>query len=382
MKKRSLAVFLALALCLGLAVPAFAAEKSSSAKLGIQTHANSGVILKEKWKDLQIRYPAQAGNALVYGKPQSADLFLHLVPAAGEDLQVTCTGLGTDEVVQLYAWSDPDGDGVYDSRIFLSKNKEWTDTEVLPIPKNDVYQFSGAYTTYATTDELGLTAPENGSVSIGAGKLYELFGPNTFVEISVADAKTNDTQDKDYVHLLLTGEELQTVADVFTDVPTGDWVSDPVAWAVGNEITNGYGAEDKFAPAAECTEAQILTFLYRTVGDTSVTFVNGMIMAVDEPYRSAVGWAFGYDMIDKDFKQDTPCTRAQAVKFIWEASGKQTAARPAAFTDVPADADYAEAVSWAVEQGITNGYGGNTFAPDKVCNRGEIVTFLYRAFNN
>ena len=108
-----------------------------------------------------------------------------------------------------------------------------------------------------------------------------------------------------------------------------------------------------------------------------------MIMAVDKPYQSAVGWAYLRQMIDTDFKQDTPCTRAQAVKFIWEALGKPSATKTASFTDVPANADYAPAVSWAVEQGVTNGYGGNdTFAPDRVCNRGEIVTFLYRAYNN
>ena len=383
MMKKFLSLALGLALCFGLAVPAFAAKAGSSATVGIQTRAESGIILEEKKDTLQIRYPTQGGGTWIYGEPQGADCSLHIVPTANEEYQITCTNLGPDETVNLYAWSDANGNGVYDSRIFQSRNQKWTDTEVLPIPQNGAYQFSGAYKTFATIEDLGLTVSQNGSVSISAGKLYELFGSNTFVEISVADAKTYDTQGKDYADFLLTGEKPQTVADIFTDVPIGNWVSDPVAWAVQNEITNGYGAKDKFAPAVECTEAQILTFLYRAVGDSSATVTNSMIMAVDKPYQSAVGWAYLRQMIDTDFKQDTPCTRAQAVKFIWEALGKPSATKTASFTDVPANADYAPAVSWAVEQGVTNGYGGNdTFAPDRVCNRGEILTFLYRAYNN
>ena len=161
----------------------------------------------------------------------------------------------------------------------------------------------------------------------------------------------------------------------FTDVPAGNWAFDPVAWAVENGVTNGYGAKDKFAPAVECTEAQILTFLYRAN--------RGGGTPVAEDMNEAVSWAREKGMIDESFKQNTPCTRAQAVKFIWEAFGKQTATKPASFTDVDKSADYAEAVSWAVEKKVTKGYGGNdTFAPDRVCNRGEIVTFLHRAYNN
>lgn len=159
----------------------------------------------------------------------------------------------------------------------------------------------------------------------------------------------------------------------FTDVPAGNWAFDSVAWAVENGVTNGYGAKDKFAPTIECTEAQILTFLYRAD--------RGGGTPVAEDMNKAVNWAREKGMIDENFKQNTPCTRAQAVKFIWEAFGKQTATKPASFTDVDKGADYAEAVSWAVEKEITKGYGGNdTFAPDRVCNRGEIVTFLYRAY--
>lgn len=380
MKKRFLAIILALCLCLGLAVPAFAANTSSSAQISVQTRNTSGIILEKKTDTFQLRYPKQEGYNVFYEAPKASEDDVYLVPMAGEDIQVFCSGLGPEQSVFVFAWTDPDGDGIYGMRLLNSENRDWTDTKVLPVPKSNTFDFTGSYKTYTMPEDLGLT-PSNGSVSISAGKLYEMFGPNTYVEIAVYDTKTMEATDS-YEHFLLTGEKTKTVADIFTDVPAGNWVSDPVAWAVQNEITNGYGSNDKFAPSVDCTEAQILTFLYRAEGKPSgAIVVNALTQAVAEPYKPAVGWASLHRMIDKDFKQDTPCTRAQAVKFIWQALGEPKAEKASNFTDVDKDADYAEAVSWAVEKGVTNGYGGNdTFAPDRVCNRGEIVTFLYRAY--
>lgn len=385
MKKKLFSLALALALCLGLAVPAFAANASSSAQISVQTRNKSGIILEKKTDTFQLMYPTgvQEGHNVSYKAPEAAfEETVHLTPVAGGDIQVVCSGLGPEQGVYVFAWTDPDGDGIYGMRLLNSENRAWTDTKVLPVPKGNTFAFTGSYKTFATPEDLGLT-PSNGSVSISAGKLYEMFGPNTYVEIAVYDTKTMEATDC-YEHFLLTGEKTKTVANIFTDVPAGNWVSDPVAWAVQNEITNGYGAKDKFAPGADCTEAQILTFLYRAEGKPpGAIVVNAMTQAAAEAYKPAVSWASLHHMIDKDFKQDTPCTRAQAVKFIWQAFGEPKAEKAGSFTDVDKNADYAEAVSWAVEQGITNGYGGSdTFAPDKVCNRGEIAAFLYRAYNN
>lgn len=382
MKKKLFSLALALALCLGLAVPAFAANASSSAQISVQTRDKSGIILEKKTDTFQLRNIKREGYNVFYDAPKAYEDTMYLVPTVGEDIQVACSGLGPEQSVFVFAWTDPDGDGIYGARLLISENRDWTDTKVLPVPQGNTFDFAGSYKSAATPEDFGLTL-SNGSVFISAGKLYEMFGPNTYVEISVYNTKTMEATDC-YEHFLLTGEKAKTVADIFTDVPAGNWVSDPVAWAVRNEITNGYGSKDKFAPSVDCTEAQILTFLYRAEGEPSdVIVANAMTQAADEPYKPAVGWASLHQMIDKEFKQDTPCTRAQAVKFIWQAFGKPKAEKASSFTDVDKDADYAEAVSWAVEQGITNGYGGNdTFAPDRVCNRGEIVTFLYRAYNN
>lgn len=76
-----------------------------------------------------------------------------------------------------------------------------------------------------------------------------------------------------------------------------------------------------------------------------------------------------------------PPARAQAVTFLYRASGSPAVSGNAAFTDVAADAYYAAAVTWAEKNGITGGIGGGLFGSDQSCTRAQIVTFLYRARN-
>lgn len=162
-------------------------------------------------------------------------------------------------------------------------------------------------------------------------------------------------------------------ANQFTDVAAGQWYAAPVTWAVEKGITNGTSAT-KFSPSQTCTHAQILTFLYRAErGGT----------AAPEDMDKAVSWARDKGLIDEGFDGGRPCTRAEAVHYIWQAQGRPEAKAAAGFTDVAADADYAKAVSWAVEKGVTNGSNaeGTTFSPDVICTRGHIVTFLHRGMN-
>ncbi len=160
----------------------------------------------------------------------------------------------------------------------------------------------------------------------------------------------------------------------FSDVEPTAYYAAPVAYAVVKNITNGTSTTT-FSPSQNCTQAQILTFLYRAD--------RGEGAATAEDMDKAISWAREKGMIDDSFDGSTPCTRSTAVSYIWQAFDKPKAEKASNFTDVDKDADYAEAVSWAMEKNVTNGYGGNdTFAPDRVCNRGEIVTFLFRAYNN
>lgn len=169
----------------------------------------------------------------------------------------------------------------------------------------------------------------------------------------------------------------------FTDVP--GWCAKEAQWAAQEGITNGYGSETTFAPGRDCTQAEILTFLWRAAGKPTEGIKTPVANVKESDYfYQAVMWANDMGMIDPGtFDPSKPCTRSQAVLYIWQARGSQAAKAATGFTDVPDGAAYAKAVDWAVENGITKGDGSeDTFAPDKVCSRGHIACFLYRAYNN
>ena len=109
----------------------------------------------------------------------------------------------------------------------------------------------------------------------------------------------------------------------FADVPADSYYAKAVAWAVENGITLGTG-DGTFSPNATCTRAQSVTFLYRAL--------------------------------------------------------KGSAGATSSFVDVPTNAFYADAVGWAVSGKVTDGTSNTTFSPDDNCTRGQIVTFLYRAY--
>ena len=168
----------------------------------------------------------------------------------------------------------------------------------------------------------------------------------------------------------------------FADVAETSAYYDGILWAVEEGITTGR-TETTFVPGENCTEANILTFLWRANGEPAAETTEnpfGEAVSTDAYYYKAALWAFEKKMIDETFVPNTACTRAQAVYFMWMAAGSPDDAAAASFTDVAADADYAAAVNWAVAQEVTKGTGdGTTFSPENVCTRGQIVTFLYRA---
>lgn len=164
-------------------------------------------------------------------------------------------------------------------------------------------------------------------------------------------------------------------APSFNDVSVSQYYAGPVAWASGLGVANGVGS-GKFSPTQTCTQAQILTFLYR-----GARTQDGPYVAADaSDMAAAEQWAREKGMIDSSYVGSTPCTRATAVYFIWQAFGSPNASG-SSFKDIPAGADYAASVSWAVQKGVTDGTGNGNFSPNNVCNRGQIVTFLYRAYN-
>ena len=170
---------------------------------------------------------------------------------------------------------------------------------------------------------------------------------------------------------------------VFVDVKTGDYFYDAVQWAVEKGITNGTSAET-FSPEDPCTRAQIVTFLWRAAGSPVVNYAMDLSdVAGDAYYAEAVRWALSEGITtgtsDHTFSPDAVCTREQAVTFLWRAAGSPAVSGESAFEDVGADAYYARAVAWAAQNGVTNGISQALFGTGSDCTRAQIVTFLYRA---
>ncbi len=168
----------------------------------------------------------------------------------------------------------------------------------------------------------------------------------------------------------------------FRDTVAGDYYYDPMIWAIDRDITNGTSA-NTFSPDDTCVQAQILTFLYRAAKSPAVSgdsaYTCGEITP-DKYYYNALLWAYQQGIVtDVSLNPETPCTRADVVTYLWRLNGKPNSGSTG-FTDVPADAAYAKAVSWAVSKGITNGTSATNFSPGDTCTRAQIVTFLYRSF--
>ena len=187
------------------------------------------------------------------------------------------------------------------------------------------------------------------------------------------------------VEVKATFMEDNSMLNFFYDVPNNAYFYEAVKWAVENGITTGVG-NDLFAPEQPCTRAQIVTFLWRAAGSPEPKgAASGMSDVVSGSYyEKAVAWAIENGITTgtttSTFSPDATCTRAQAVTFLARAL-KAKAASAAEFSDVPTDSYFADAVAWAAANGVTEGIGGGLFGSDNDCTRGQIVTFLYRAYN-
>ena len=187
------------------------------------------------------------------------------------------------------------------------------------------------------------------------------------------------------VEVKATFMEDNSMLNFFYDVPNNAYFYEAVKWAVKNGITTGVG-NYLFAPEQPCTRAQIVTFLWRAAGSPEPKgAASGMTDVVSGSYyEKAVAWAIENGITTgtttTTFSPDATCTRAQAVTFLARAL-KAKAASAAEFSDVPTGSYFADAVAWAAANGVTEGIGGGLFGSDNDCTRGQIVTFLYRAYN-
>lgn len=354
MKKRILSAVLALALCTGLAIPAFAANTGAVRSIDAP-YLGSSVLSA---------FPSVASSQTTGATEEQ--IFQAMVAL---EAQYPSWSPWTDD--NYYKWKGGIFSGGYGcvGFAFMLSDAAFGD---LPARKVTEFEFSDVRVgdilrIYNNTHSTIVLEVHDDYVVTADGNVlgFVLWG-NTYSADEVLSA--------DY---LLTRypvngpvpvpASISTAAAAFTDIPS--WCADSVAWAVDIGITTGTG-NNKFSPDRSCTHEEILTFLYRAARGGGTASVDDM--------AAAVSWARGKGMIGAFFDPKALCTRADAVTYIWQAFGKEGA--PAgSFSDVPANADYA-AVNWAVANGVTEGVGDGRFSPDTVCNRGQIVTFLHRAY--
>ena len=236
------------------------------------------------------------------------------------------------------------------------RSAEKGDTVTITAKPDSGYQLDDLTVTDKNGKELKLTDKGNGK--------YTFIMPASKVEIKAPFAKKVETSP-------------------FSDVSTSAYYYEAVKWAQEKGITGGIG-NGLFEPNQPCTRAQIVTFLWRAAGSPVVNYAMNMTdVAEDAYYAEAVRWALSEGITtgtgDGKFSPDATCTRAQSVTFLFRAIGKLVDSK-AEFSDVLADSYYANAVDWAVENGVTNGIGDGLFGPNNSCTRAQIVTFLYRAY--
>ena len=174
-----------------------------------------------------------------------------------------------------------------------------------------------------------------------------------------------------------------TMLNFFTDVHAEDYYYDAVLWAAQEGVTGGT-SDTLFAPNAGCTRAQAVTFLWRAAGSPEPKSADLPFTDVpaDAYYAKAVAWAVENNVAkgvsETAFAPDTSCTRAQIVTFLWRAQQSPASGGENPFADVPAAAYYYNAVLWAVENDVAKGVSETAFAPNDNCTRAQIVTLIYR----
>ena len=230
-------------------------------------------------------------------------------------------------------------------------------------------------------DTVTVTAKPDAGYVLGSLEVKDANG-NTLSLTDKGNGKYTFTMPASKVEIKATFvKEVET--SPFSDVSTSAYYYEAVKRAQEKGITGGIG-NGLFGPNQPCTRAQIVTFLWRAAGSPEPKSMSSFSdVSADSYYAKAVAWAVENGITtgtgDGKFSPDATCTRAQSVTFLFRAIGKLVDSK-AEFSDVLTDSYYANAVAWAVENGVTNGIGDGLFGPDNSCTRAQIVTFLFRAY--
>ncbi len=182
-------------------------------------------------------------------------------------------------------------------------------------------------------------------------------------------------------------ETIPVLSDPFEDLNKDAYYYTPVLWALGRSLITGVDSTH-FDPLGLCSRAQMAVLLWRLVRRPEPASTENPFSDVRSGsfYETAVLWAYHAGIINgvdnAHFGPEEPCMRAQMVTLLHRFRGSPDASGAVPFSDVPPGCYYYDAVQWAVQRGITNGMGDGTFAPGRLCDRAQIVTFLYRDVKN
>ena len=295
--------------------------------------------------------------------------------------------------------------GWYDGSTFYAAGASYKVSATVTLNASWSYISSGSSSSYPIYSVSTPSKTENGSVTVspksaskGSTVTITVKPDSGYVleTLTVTDKNGNELTLKDkgdgkYTFTMPAGKvevkatfmEDNSVLNFFYDVPNGAYFCEAVKWAVDKGITNGL-SDTMFGPYESCTRAQIVTFLWRAAGSPEPKAASSFTdVPANAYYAKAVAWAvengITNGMTATMFAPDATCTRGQSVTFLYRAL-KGTASGSANFTDVKSDAFYADAINWAVANNVTNGTSNTTFSPNADCTRAEIVTFLYRAY--
>ena len=320
----------------------------------------------------------------------------YIVKRAGSEGAYTYTVLAKSGLTSGVYLTNPSGALASNYYVSSTANGVWTVSYSAPYSGGGSSSSSRRYDVSAPSVKHGdvTVSPKNASkgdtvtITVKPDSGYEL-DTLTVKDASGSKIKVKDKGNGKFTFTMPASKvtvsaefaEIETLD--FADVSTDAYYYEAVKWAAKKGITGGIG-NGLFGPNQPCTRAQIVTFLWRAAGSPEPKSMSSFSdVSADSYYAKAVAWAVENGITtgtgDGKFSPDATCTRAQSVTFLFRAIGKLVDSK-AEFSDVLTDSYYANAVAWAVENGVTNGIGDGLFGPNNSCTRAQIVTFLFRAY--
>ncbi len=337
-------------------------------KINATVNGENAKEIKNSSKKITVEYTWKAASETEIATALKA------AKSAIDNLNIT-NSISDDYVIAAVKEALPAGGEV--TKVGNAYKKAATETEkgryfielkiTLPNGETDSFQYAKDIPVLEGSSDT--TANPNNSVSTNTST-------DTNTNTNTADANKNNTSSD------ASNNADKTTKVSFVDVKAGAYYEASVKWAVDKSITSGTSATT-FSPEDTCTRAQILTFLWRAMGSPKSSSSNAFadIKSSDYYYDAALWSRKNGMVVGGTFDGNTPCTRAYTVIYLWKNAGSPSAAVNNTFSDVSASADYAQAVAWAVENGVTSGTSATTFSPNDTCTRGQIVTFLNRALS-